>query len=115
MIFIRNKMFISVNSRFQRPNIDFDRRGKTMATKTEGQSTAESLRKTRTYGKFRCHNPTCMERIQPEKGSKTAKCPTCGMEYRIHWVTPTLPRIRGPVWETNRKLAEAKLKEKGVS
>lgn len=75
------------------------------------QSTAESLRKTRTHGKFRCHNPTCMERIQPEAGSKTAKCPTCGMEYRIHWVTPTLPRIRGPVWEVNRKLAEAKLKE----
>jgi predicted RNA-binding Zn-ribbon protein involved in translation (DUF1610 family) len=67
--------------------------------KEEGMSTAESLRQTRTYGKFRCHNPTCMERIQPEKGKMTAKCPTCGMEYRVHWVNPTLPRIRGPVWE----------------
>jgi hypothetical protein len=55
-----------------------------------------------------------MERIQPEKGKMTAKCPTCGMEYRVHWVNPTLPRIRGPVWDVNRKLAEAKLKEKGV-
>jgi hypothetical protein len=55
-----------------------------------------------------------MERIEPEKGKKTAKCPTCGMEYRVHWVNPNLPRIRGPVWEVNRKLAEAKLKEKGV-
>jgi hypothetical protein len=55
-----------------------------------------------------------MERIQPEKGNKTAKCPTCGMEYRVHWVNPTLPRIRGPVWDVNRKLAEEKLKEKGV-
>lgn len=85
-----------------------------MAKNTKGQSTAESLRKTRTYGKFRCHNPSCMERIQPAKGEKTAKCPTCGMEYRIHWVTPTLPRIRGPVWDVNRKLAEEKLREKGV-
>ena len=85
-----------------------------MATENGSLSTAESLRKTRTYGKFRCHNPTCMERIQPEKGKKTAKCATCGMEYRVHWVNPNLPRIRGPVWDVNRKLAEAKLKEKGV-
>jgi hypothetical protein len=86
-----------------------------MATKKKGLSTAENLGKTRTYGKFRCHNPSCMERIQPEKGSKTAKCPTCQMEYRVHWVNPNLPRIRGPVWEVNKKLAEAKLKEKGVT
>jgi hypothetical protein len=85
-----------------------------MAIDTKDQSTAESLRKKRTYGKFRCHNPSCMERIQPEKGHPTAKCPTCGMEYRIHWVNPTLPRIRGPVWDVNRKLAEEKLKKKGV-
>jgi hypothetical protein len=94
---------------------NLNQREKPMAPEIKDQSTAESLRKTRTYGKFRCHNPTCMERIQPEKRAKTAKCPTCGMEYRVHWVTPTLPRIRGPVWETNRKLAEAKLKEKGVT
>jgi len=81
-----------------------------MASETKGQSTAESLRKTRTYGKFRCHNPSCMERIQPEQGQKTVKCPTCGMEYRVHWVNPTLPRV----WEVNRKLAEEKLKQKGV-
>ena len=37
-----------------------------MATEKKGLSTAENLRKTRTYGKFRCHNPSCMERIQPE-------------------------------------------------
>ena len=85
-----------------------------MATKKKGQSTSASLLKKRTYGKFRCHNPSCMERIEPGKGDKTAKCPTCGMEYRVHWVNPTLPRIRGPVWDVNRKLADAKLKEKGV-
>ena len=92
----------------------YGRKESIMTIEKEGLSTAESLRKTRTIGKFRCHNPTCMERIQPEKGKKTAKCPTCGMEYRVHWVNPNLPRIRGPVWDTNRKLAEAKLKEMGV-
>ena len=77
-----------------------------MATDTKDKSTAESLRATRTYGKFRCHNPTCMERLEPKKGEKTIKCPTCGMEFRVHWVNPTLPRIRGPVWEVNKKVAE---------
>jgi predicted RNA-binding Zn-ribbon protein involved in translation (DUF1610 family) len=96
-------------------NLMWDTKERIMAIeKEEEMSTAESLRQTRTYGKFRCHNPTCMERIQPVKGNKTAKCPTCGMEYRVHWVNPTLPRIRGPVWDVNRKLAEAKLKEKGI-
>jgi hypothetical protein len=33
------------------------------------------------------------------------------MEYRIFWVNPQLPRIRGPEWETNRKLAEQKMAE----
>ena len=77
-----------------------------MAIDTKDKSTAESLRATRTYGKFRCHNPTCMERLEPKKGEKTIKCPTCGMEFRVHWVNPTLPRIRGPVWEVNKKVAE---------
>ena len=85
-----------------------------MAVEKEGLSTAEGLRKTRTYGKFRCHNPSCMKRIQPAPGEKTVKCPECGMEYRVHWVNPTLPRIRGPVWEVNRRLAEEILAKKGV-
>lgn len=75
-------------------------------------STAESLRKTRTYGKVRCHNPSCLERIQPEPGAERVKCPRCGMEYRLYWVNPKFPRIRGPVWDTNRKLAEEKIKER---
>jgi uncharacterized C2H2 Zn-finger protein len=78
----------------------------------DGMSTAESLRKTRTYGKFRCHNPTCMERLEPKKGDKTIKCPTCGMEFRVAWVKSGFPRIRGPVWEVNRKIAEDALKKK---
>lgn len=90
-----------------------------MAKDPKDKSTAESLRATRTYGKFRCHNPTCMERLEPKKGDKTIKCPTCGMEFRVHWVNPTLPRIRGPVWDVNKKVAEeafarkAQEKEKG--
>jgi hypothetical protein len=87
-----------------------------MAIEQEKISGAESLRATRTYGKFRCHNPTCMERLEPKKGDNTIKCPTCGMEYRVAWVKDGFPRIRGPVWEVNRKIAEEafakKMKEK---
>jgi hypothetical protein len=86
-----------------------------MAKEDRRQSTAESLRKTRTYGKFRCHNPSCMGRLQPEAGQTRVKCPECGMEFRVHWIRPDFPRIRGPVWEVNKKLAEEawkKLEEK---
>lgn len=80
-----------------------------MAIDTQKKSAADSLRKTRTFGKVRCHNPSCMERLVPEPGDEQIKCPTCGMEYRLFWINPTLPRIRGPVWDVNRKLAEEKL------
>jgi len=85
-----------------------------MAIQEDGKSTAESLRTTRTYGRVRCHNPTCMERLEPKSGDKTVKCPVCGMEFRLAWVKKGFPRIRGPVWETNRKIAEEALKNKGV-
>jgi len=77
-----------------------------MTLNGEGLSAAETLRKTRTFGKVRCHNPSCMERIQPPAGADHAKCPTCGSEYRLFWVRPDLPRIRGPVWDVNRKIAK---------
>jgi hypothetical protein len=87
-----------------------------MSNETEGKSLAETLRDTRTYGKFRCHNPTCMERLEPKKGDKTIKCPTCGMEFRVAWVKDGFPRCRGPVWDVNKKIAEEafarKMKEK---
>lgn len=83
-----------------------------MATEKEGLSGAETLAKTRTYGKFRCHNPSCMGRLQPKAGQKTVTCPVCGMEFRVHWIRPDFPRIRGPVWDTNRKLAEEALAKK---
>jgi hypothetical protein len=78
----------------------------------EKKSTAEGLRKTRTFGKFRCHNPSCMGRLQPEAGQSQVKCPECGMEFRVAWVKADLPRIRGPVWDVNRRIAEEALKKK---
>jgi len=83
-----------------------------MAYDEKEPSTAETLRKTRTYGQVRCHNPSCMGRLQPEPGDNQVKCPECGMEYRVYWIRPGFPRIRGPVWDTNRKLAEEALKRK---
>lgn len=83
-----------------------------MAIDNEKFSASQSLRKTRTYGKVRCHNPSCMGRLEPTPGSQQIACPTCGMTYRLFWVTPELPRIRGPVWEINRKIAEDTLAKK---
>ena len=83
-----------------------------MAGDEEKRSTAEALRETRTYGKFRCHNPSCMGRLQPKAGEGQVKCPECGMEFRVHWIRPDFPRIRGPVWDVNLKLAEDALKKK---
>lgn len=81
----------------------------------EKKSKAESLRQTRTYGKFRCHNPSCMGRLQPNPGEKHVKCPKCGMEFRVYWIKPDFPRIRGPVWDVNRKIAQEALTKKEAS
>jgi len=83
-----------------------------MAIDSKDLSSAESLQKARTFGKIRCHNPSCMERMEPSQGDDHVKCATCGMEFRLFWVRPDLPRIRGPVWDVNRKIAEEKLAEK---
>jgi len=83
-----------------------------MTVERNTPSAAESLQHTRTYGKVRCHNPTCMGRLTPEPGSKEIQCPNCGMAYRLYWVSPELPRIRGPVWKVNRELAAKTLAEK---
>jgi hypothetical protein len=80
--------------------------------KDDQLSTSESLRGTRTYGKVRCHNPSCMGRLQPESGQERVRCSECGMEYRLTWVRPDFPRIRGPVWDVNKKIAEDALKRK---
>ena len=72
---------------------------------SEEKSAAESLGATRTYGQVRCMNPSCTSRITPQPGETTAKCPRCGCEWRIFWVKAGLPRVRGPVWETNLRMA----------
>ncbi|HDI78904.1 MAG TPA: hypothetical protein ENF54_04600 [Desulfobacteraceae bacterium] len=77
----------------------------------ETLSSSQELSKSRTFGKVRCHNPSCMDRIEPPPGADRVKCPRCGMEYRLVWVNPQLPRIRGPVWEVNRRIAEERIKQ----
>jgi len=41
----------------------------------------------------RCKN--CIKRFRVEPGATKAKCPYCGVEYRISWPKPDLPYIRG--------------------
>lgn len=85
-----------------------------MTQEKDQSSGVEGLAKTRTYGVFRCHNPSCMARIAVEPGAKQCKCPTCGLEWRVSWIGPNFPRIRGPVWDVNQKIAEeAAVKKKG--
>ncbi len=74
---------------------------------------SEGLSKSRTIGKFRCHNPSCMGRFQPDPGIMRIKCPDCGMEFRVSWIRPDLPRIRGPVWDANKKLVKDLRKTEG--
>jgi len=79
-------------------------------TKEMTGSTMESVAKGRTVGAFRCLN--CFERISPPPGAKTYKCPHCSYEWRVFWIAPNFPRIRGPVWDTNRRLAEEAVSKK---
>jgi DNA-directed RNA polymerase subunit RPC12/RpoP len=81
------------------------------ALEEETASTMESLAKGRSIGVFRCLN--CFERVSPPRGAKTYKCPRCSFEWRVFWVSPDMPRIRGPVWEVNRRLAEEATNKKG--
>jgi len=78
-----------------------------MTDKKEELSGVEGLAKTRTHGKFRCHNPSCMARISVAPGATQCECPTCGLQWRVSWVGPNFPRIRGPVWDVNQKIAQA--------
>lgn len=73
------------------------------------ETTMHSLIKTRSMGSVRCLQ--CFERISFPSGTETAACPKCGFEWRLAWINPSFPKIRGPVWETNRKLTEEILKK----
>jgi AcrR family transcriptional regulator len=46
---------------------------------------------------LRCLN--CFTRFVPEPGADRALCPQCRIEWRLSWLTPEAPKIRGPVWE----------------
>jgi len=46
---------------------------------------------------IRCLN--CFSRFSPEPGANRAVCPSCRIEWRISWLRPETPKIRGPVWE----------------
>ena len=41
----------------------------------------------------RCLN--CLNRFQVEPKSDVATCPHCDIKYRISWLTPNQPKIRG--------------------
>lgn len=41
----------------------------------------------------RCKN--CIKRFEVKPKVDKAKCPHCGVEYRISWPKPDLPYIRG--------------------
>ena len=53
-----------------------------------------------------------MGRLEPEPGADRVKCPVCKCEFRIAWVDKNFPRIRGPVWDVDKKIAEEALKKK---
>jgi len=75
-------------------------------------STAESLRKTRTYGQVRCHNPSCMGRLEPKPGEKTVKCPTCGIGISRCLGQRGFSPHQGPGMGCKQKLAEEALEER---
>ena len=72
----------------------------------EKLSTQEAVAQTRTYGQFRCLNPSCTSRLSAQPGQATVKCAKCGSEWRIAWVKAGFQRVRGPVWETSERLAD---------
>jgi len=78
----------------------------------EKLSTQEAVAQTRTYGQFRCLNPSCTSRLSAQPGQATVKCAKCGSEWRVAWVKAGFPRVRGPVWETSERLAEEAMAKK---
>jgi DNA-directed RNA polymerase subunit RPC12/RpoP len=42
----------------------------------------------------------CLTRFWPKQGAEKAKCPGCGVEWRISWPYPRTAKIGGPGWET---------------
>jgi hypothetical protein len=53
-----------------------------------------------------------MARITPKPGEPAVKCEKCGMEWRIFWIKAGFPRIKGPVWDVNKRLADEEFERK---
>jgi hypothetical protein len=48
-------------------------------------------------GEVRCLN--CLERVRVPPRAERITCPVCEWEWRIAWVNPDLPKVRGPMWD----------------
>ncbi len=81
-----------------------------MADSSDRNASKKSI-KGRTTGQFRCLY--CFKRVKPSKGAEQFICPHCGYAWRISWVNPDEPRIRGPVWETNERLSREETEKQG--
>lgn len=57
-------------------------------------------------GEVRCQ--ACFTRFRPKPAAGRAKCPDCGVEWRLSWPYPKTAKIRGPVWETYPAPADEK-------
>lgn len=55
-------------------------------------------------GQVRCLN--CLSRFRPLRNKNQAVCESCGLEWRISWVNPDFPKIRGPVWASYPNMDE---------
>lgn len=103
-----NETSSKLTSRYAAKTTNSTQREATVNEKTG--STADSLAKGRSTGYFRCLN--CFARVSPLPNAKTYKCPHCNFEWRVSWISTDMPRIRGPVWNVNRRLAEDEMRKK---
>ena len=55
-------------------------------------------RGTTRMSKLRCLN--CFTRFEIPLRATEAECPGCEAKWRISWVEPDMPKIRGPVWDS---------------
>lgn len=68
-----------------------------MAKKTEKKKEGKPSSR---WGEVRCLN--CFERVRVPPMAEKIICPSCGWEWRISWVNPKLPKVRGPMWDKMR-------------
>jgi AcrR family transcriptional regulator len=74
-----------------------ERRATPLHAATPAGREAPAAKTTSREQEIRCLN--CFARFTPEQGTDRAFCPQCRVEWRLSWLTPESPKIRGPVWE----------------